>query len=413
MRPKAANEPGGGDLGEAIALEVPDIVAIRRDLHAHPGLAFEELHASEVVRRELSRLGIPFASGLGGTGVVAWIVPEAGAGGDALALRADLDALPIGEETGLPYASRASGCMHACGHDGHTAMLLGAARVLARLRPRLPRPVKLIFQPAEETGSGAARMIEAGALEERIGGFTARRIFGIHGWPELPLGVVATRVGPLLASTDRFRIVVRGKGGHGSSPEATIDPIVAAAHVTVAIQTIVSRNVPPMASAVLSVGSLRAGEAPNVIPDEAVLEGTIRAHDDGTASLVGKRLGEVAEATARAFGAAAAVEVTRAVPPTVNAEEATRFLLDALGGPGSDRVLLLDQPVMASEDFSLYGRHVPACFFFLGLRPPGEEPLPGLHTARFDFHDDALAPGIEAFCRIALHEAHPGRPASP
>jgi amidohydrolase len=392
-------------LAEAIALEVPSLVAIRRDLHAHPGLAFEETHASEVVRRELSRAGIPFAAGIAGTGVVAWILPETPAPHDGIAFRADLDALPIAEEGDLSYASRVPGRMHACGHDGHTTILLGAARVLARLRSRLPRPVKLIFQPAEETGAGAERMIEAGALDERTGGVRIARAFGVHGWPALPLGVVATRPGPLMAATDRFRIVVRGRGGHGSSPEATADPIVAAAHIVAALQTVVSRNVSPLATAVLSVGSFRAGEAPNVIPEEAILEGTIRTHDDGTSALVVRRLEEVAEGTARALGTGAQVEVTRTVPATTNDEEATRFLQEALAtgsAGGLQEVRVLESPVMASEDFSVYGRHVPACFFFLGLRAPGKPPPPGLHTPRFDFNDAAIAPGVEAFCRLAL-----------
>jgi amidohydrolase len=397
-------------LEEAIRSVLAWAREIRHDLHAHPQLAHEETHASAVVRRELEDAGIPFATGVAGTGVVGWILPERGSGsgtgtpGAALALRADLDALPIQEETGLPWASLQPARMHACGHDGHTAMLLGAARVLSGLRSLLPGPVKLIFQPAEERSEGAEAMLAAGALDERIGGFRAAYTFGLHGWPGLPLGAVASRPGPLMASTDAFRISVRGRGGHGSRPDATADPIVAAAHVVCALQTIVSRNVSPLSSGVISVGSLRAGDAPNVIPETARLEGTIRALDDETAATLVARVGEVARGVAAALGASAEVETRRICPVTRNDLEALDLLRRAAKGSSRPGELVdLQDPVMASEDFARYGAASRACFAFLGLGPVDRDGR-GLHTPRFDFDDAALPAGIEILCRLALTE---------
>jgi hippurate hydrolase len=390
-------------LRETIVATLPRIVELRHELHAHPQVAFEETYAAGVIQRELKELEIPFTSGLADTGAVAWLLPEAGRTGPGVALRADLDALPIQEETGLAHASTIPGRMHACGHDGHTAVLLGTARVLARLRDWLRHPVKLLFQPAEEIGAGAERLIEGGALDERTGGFRVGRVFGLHGWPDLPLGVIATRPGPLMASTDLFTVTVRGKGGHGSTPQATVDPIVTAAHLVVAIQSIVSRNVSPLEPAVISVGALHAGDAANVIPESAVLRGTIRAHDDVTAEQIQARLRSIVEHGARALGAEASVSLKRICHPTWNHEDAIGSLRAALEGtPLGGQFRLLESPVMASEDFSCYARRVPACMFFLGLRPEDGAGHPGLHTPRFDFPDAVLATGVETFCRLAL-----------
>jgi amidohydrolase len=283
-------------------------------------------------------------------------------------------------------------------------MLLGAAWVLSRLRARLRRPVKLIFQPAEETGRGARRLIEAGVLDERVGDFRVGSAFGIHGWPDLPQGVTATRPGPLMASTDVFRIVVAGRGGHGSAPHAAVDPILAAAHVVTAIQSVGSRSVHPLLPAVVTVGSFQAGDAANVIPGEARLSGTIRTLDDATAALARRRLQELAESVARAYGAEATVEFPVSIPTTSNDPGAFQYWLEVARSYRDDRsIVVLDDPVMASEDFSEYGRIVPSCFFFLGLRRPGDRDPAGLHTPTFDFNDDVLADGVEMLCRLALH----------
>ena len=391
-------------IGKAIEAEVGELREIRRDLHAHPRLAFEEDHAAEVIRRELTRAGVPFAAGLAGTGIVGWIVPPGVEGRAGIAFRADMDALPIEERTGLPHASKIPGRMHACGHDGHMAVLLGAARVLAKMRGALPRPVKLIFQPAEEPGEGAKGMIEAGALGAAIGGFPLEAIFGLHGWPQAPLGTVAVRPGPFLASTDAFRIRVEGKGGHASAPQDAADPIVAASHIVTALQSIPARDVSPFAQAVITVASIHAGQADNVIPSSATMTGTIRALDEGTAAILCRRLREVAEMTARALRCSAAVEVRRRVAVCANDPGATRRLIEAAGEAlGPERVVEFER-AMGSEDFAFYGALVPACFFFLGLGPPGGRPGPLLHTAEFDFDDAAIPAGVAVFCRLALKE---------
>jgi amidohydrolase len=293
--------------------------------------------------------------------------------------------------------------MHACGHDGHTTILLGAARVLSKLRGELSRPVKLLFQPAEEMECGAERMLEAGALDERTGGIRSEMVFGLHGWPSLPLGAIGFREGPMMASMHRFRLVVSGKGGHASAPQDAQDSVLAAAQIIVASQSIVSRNLSPLESAVLTIASIHAGEADNVIPSSAVLAGTIRALDDGVASRVHHRLAEIAELTAKAHGCSASVEIRDCCPVTMNHGQAVAFLAEKLGrafGPG--RLISLDSPVMGSEDFAFYGRRVPSCYFFLGLRPPDRPDFPRLHTAEFDFNDEALRAGVEAFARLAL-----------
>jgi amidohydrolase len=383
----------------------PELTELRHDLHAHPQLGYEETHAGDLVQRELARLGIPFKAGVAETGVVSWITPtgDAAAEREAVALRADMDALPIEEQTGLPYASQHAGRMHACGHDGHTTILLGAARALVRMRDRLPRPVKLLFQPAEETGAGAARLADAGALDESVGGLAVGRVFGLHGWPELPLGTIATKPGAFFASNDLFRITVTGRGGHAAGPHLGADPIVAAAHLVTAVQSIVSRNVPPTAPAVLTVAKLQAGTAENIIPDRTHLAGTIRAMDEDTRDLLHRRLRESAERSAAGLGCEAAVEIETAYPVTRNAPRATEEALAAArGAAGEANVRVFEHPVMAAEDFAFYGRHVPACFLLLGLRPAEREDYPGLHTSRYDFNDEAIPLGIRLMCRLAL-----------
>ncbi|MEX1090636.1 MAG: amidohydrolase [Phycisphaeraceae bacterium] len=396
------------DLQSLIEPELPALVAIRHDLHAHPQLAFKETYASGVVQRELRAMGIPLVPQVAGTGVVGWIVPEdeAAARQPAVALRADMDALPITEETGLPYASCGEdyrGRMHACGHDGHTTILLGAARVLNKLRSRLPRPVKLIFQPAEEVGGGAQRMIEAGVLDERLGGCAVGRIFGLHGWPGLPLGTIATRPGPMMASTDLFHIKVQGKGGHAAMPHLVRDPILAAAQIITALQSIVSREIPPSVPAVVSVAKFHAGSTENVIPDTAEFAGTIRALDDDTRQLLNRRVGEVAKAVGQAMRCAVTMELTEGYPPTHNdANLAAAVLTTGRQVLGDAAAQTLDRPLTVAEDFAYYGQSVPACFFFLGLRPPDQAAYPALHTPGFDFNDDAIPIAIRMMCALAL-----------
>jgi amidohydrolase len=391
-------------LAQLIAAELPSLVAIRRDLHAHPQLRYQETYASGLVQKELTRLRIPFEAGVAKTGVVAWIVPDGKKSPRAaITLRADMDALPITEETGLSYASQTPGVMHACGHDGHTTILLGTARILSRLRHALPAPVKLFFQPAEEGGAGAAKFVQAGALDERIGGFRVAKIMAVHGDPNREVGTISTMPGPFMAASDLFTITLTGRGGHGAAPQLTADPIVAGAHLVSALQTVVSRNVDPLTPAVLSICKMDAGQAQNVIPEQITLGGTIRTFDKGAAEMIHRRLREISEQTARTYGCACAIDLFNIVPATVNDPRFTEQVLAFCRRIfGSRAVIRLTQPRMGAEDFSYYAQQVPGCFVYVGLCPRGEGPRPGLHTPQFDFNDDALAVGIKLMCSVTL-----------
>lgn len=391
-------------LRDAIARELPELVAIRRDLHAHPEIGYEEHRTSQVVQRELKNAGVEFKPGLaGGTGVFAHI-PSNNAS-KAIGLRADMDALPILETSGLPYASTITGKMHACGHDGHTTMLIGAARVLAKLAKQspLPRPVSFVFQPAEEGGAGGKRMVEDGCLTGKLLGPPIDNMFGLHCWPRLPLGVVGTRVGPLLAASDRFDITVRGVGSHAAFPHASRDPIVAACAIVNALQTIASRNVDPLDSIVVSITMLHAGTAFNVIPPEAVISGTVRTLLPHTQQLAQKRLREIGESVAKGYGCSAELDYRIGYPVTLNHMSMVDIFNEvAKDTLGAERVVDLPQPVMGGEDFAFYSQQVPSCFFVLGLIPHGQKAMPDLHQPDFNFNDDAIATGVEMFCRLAL-----------
>ncbi|QNN21058.1 amidohydrolase [Planctomycetales bacterium ZRK34] len=373
---------------------MPRLIDVRHDLHAHPQLGYQETYAAERVQRELRAAGIDFEAEIAETGIIGRI--DAGEG-PAVALRADMDALPITELNDLPYKSQYEGCMHACGHDGHTAVLIGAAQVLASLRDQLPRPVRLVFQPAEEEGAGAARMIEAGALED-VG-----MMFGIHGVPLLPIGAMATCAGPMMAGTSNFHIKVCGRGGHAAMPQYCADPILAASHVVTALQSIVSRNTDPADPAVVTVGSMHGGQTANVIPDFAELSGTFRTMTDATDDAVAQRITEVAQQTAAAFGCTAEVVIDKGYPALHNAPSAvTVAQRGARAALGDDAVITLPQPVMAGEDFAYYARTVPACFSFIGVRPHDRSDYPSLHSPQYDFTDDAIAIGVKLMCTWAV-----------
>lgn len=396
------------DLKQRIADDLDYLVDLRHELHACPELGYEERQTSARIQQELAAAGVAFKAGLATTGVVAHLPatePQGGRQG-AVALRADIDALPIDEATGKPYASTNPGLMHACGHDGHTTILLGAARALAGM-PR-PRPVTLIFQPAEEGGAGGKVMCEAGALDGEAGaglGPAVDRIFGLHGWPSITVGEIGTRPGPLLASTDEFHITVRGVGGHAAYPHQARDPIVAAAAVVTALQTIASRSVSPVDAVVCTVGRISGGTANNIIPGQVELEGTTRALSDQTRAMAKQRVFELAEGVARAHGCEALVEWHEGYPVTRNDADLTeRFFEVARRAIGEGRVHLTPTPTMGGEDFSYYGQRVPACFFLLGIVPEGQDPTmaPQLHQPDFDFNDDAIPVGVELMCRLAL-----------
>lgn len=377
------------DLSDRIRNLLPELIDLRHDLHAHPEIAFELPRTSGLVAERLHALGLEPRTGVGGCGITA-LIPSDG-GGPTVALRADMDALPMDEETGLPYASQNPGAMHACGHDGHTTILLGAASVLSALRERLPGPVLLIFQPAEEIVRGADAMIRDGALDDPC----PAAILGLHGWPGIPVGTVGLREGALMASADTWDAVIRGKGGHAAHPEGTNDPIVAAAHLITAWQTIASRRTPAVSSVVLTVTRVEAGSAYNIIPPEARLSGTFRTLSTEMRERVPQLMTEVGSNVCRAMGCTLELAVTPGTTVTVNHAGLTRHVATVLG---EDRVRWVDAPSMGGEDFGRFAEVVPGCFLWLGL---GDRPF--CHHPGFDFADEALPVGIEVLCRLALH----------
>jgi len=404
-----AADPLATTLRAAIAHELPALRDIRRDLHRHPELSYQETRTAAVVGADLTRLGIAHKTGLAKTGVVGYLPPTPG---DArafsrtsVALRADMDALPIIEQTGRDYASVHPGIMHACGHDGHTTMLLGAARVLSQL-PHRSRGVTFVFQPAEEGGAGGDRLCKEGALKGDAGGGIGApvgEIFGLHGWPTLDLGTIGTRPGPLLAAVDDFDVTVRGTGAHAAYPHQGRDPIVAACAIVNALQTLASRSVAPLDSVVCTVGQINAGSANNIIPADCRFQGTIRTLRAETRALAKERFFALVQGVAAAHGCVGDITWHESYPVTHNDPALTEvFLSRSEAALGPSRVLRVEQPTMGGEDFSYYGHHVPACFFFLGLKAPGATHVPTLHQPDFDFNDDAMPLGIEMLCRAAL-----------
>ncbi len=395
------------ELDALVGSVLPQIVALRHDLHAHPQTSYEETYASSRVQEALASAGIPFQAGIAQTGVVGWILPTGSprqGSGRAVLLRADMDALPMQEETGLPYASTFPGFMHACGHDGNTAMLVGAATVLARLKDRLPRPVKLLFQPAEEGGAGALRMIEAGALERTIGGVEVGCALALHARGDLPLGCFGTREGAFGARSDEIRITITGRGCHAARPELGADPIVAAAAVVMNLHTIVSRNVPPTDTAVVSLGQVHGGSKDNIIPPVVELNGTVRTFRDEITRLVHGRIEEVVSRTASALGCRGEVRVVEGYPVLVNDPTLTRRALGVVREMlGDDRMIELP-PSMGAEDFAFFAQRVPGCLLDIGMRPPDRAEYPGVHTPQFDFRDEALPLGVKLLCLLALDE---------
>jgi amidohydrolase len=382
---------------------IPEITSVRRHLHQNPELGYEESQTAALVTEHLEASGIRFESGVGKTGVVAYL-PATETTERTIALRADMDALPIQEQTGLPYASQTAGKMHACGHDGHTAILLGAAKTLSAL-PNRKNNVLFLFQPAEEGGAGGKALVDAGVLKGQVIGKPAQVIFGLHGHPDHQVGTVATRVGPLMASAAQFRITVRGKGAHAAYPHGGIDPIVVAAHLVTALQTVASRNVDPLDSVVVTIGQMIAGVAHNVIPETADLNGTLRTLNQETESIARGRIESIVRQLPTAFGASAELVWTEnPYPVTFNDPDATEiFRRVARNCIGESKVHEELHPSMGGEDFSYYGYQIPACFFFLGLLPNGSTEYPNLHSPFFDFNDDAIEPGIQLMTDLALY----------
>ncbi|MBO8165217.1 MAG: amidohydrolase [Brevibacillus sp.] len=371
-----------------------DIVAWRRDFHRHPELSYAESRTAGVVAGFLRQWGLDVREGVNGYGVVADLVGAAP--GKTIALRADMDALAIVEETGLPYASEVPGVMHACGHDGHMAALLGAARVLSGMREKIAGTVRFLFQPAEEIPPGGAKgMIEAGALD----GVDA--IFGLHLWSEYPLGTFYTTLGPMMAAADMFTITVNGKGGHGGLPHKTVDSVVVASHLVMAAQQIISRQIDPLDTGVVTFGTLNSGSAFNVIADSAVLKGTVRSFRPEVREYLQQRLEQTAEAIAQLYGARIQVDYVRGYPPVVNHQaEAQAALAEAEQVFGAQNVGIMP-PNMAGEDFAYYLQNVPGAFCFIGAGQP-DQPVYPHHHPRFVIDERALPLAAEWLCRMAL-----------
>ncbi|MEA2530451.1 MAG: hypothetical protein QOG89_2095 [Thermomicrobiales bacterium] len=380
---------------------LPGVVADRRHLHQHPELGFQEVKTAAFVADRLRALGVEdIKTGIAKTGVTGLIRGTGtGQGADKVVLlRADMDALPIEEENEVDYRSTVPGTMHACGHDAHTAMLLGTTRLLLDRRDRFAGTVKVLFQPAEEGGGGARVMIEEGALENP----KVDAAFGIHVAQDEPIGTVSVRPGPIMAAADRFTIVVQGKGGHGAQPHLCIDPIAVGAQIVAALQTIVSREVDPTEPAVVTVGAFRSGHAANVIPDTAELRGTVRSFNPAVREQLATRIQELVRGIAAAMRAEVEIKYHFGYPPTVNHPEMTEFAQGVLAEVvGADNVL--PAPLhMGAEDFSYFLERVPGCFWFVGSRNPEKGFTWGHHHPKFDIDEDAMAIGMETVTRVVL-----------
>lgn len=377
---------------ESIACLQDEMTRWRRDIHAHPELGFEENRTAEIVAEKLRSFGLEVHCGVGKTGVVG--VLRAGDGTRAIGLRADMDALPIHEANTFAHRSTHDGRMHACGHDGHTTMLLGAAKYLAETR-RFDGVVNFIFQPAEEGIGGARAMIADGLFEK----FPCDAIFGMHNRPGLPLGQFAVRAGPMMAGGAFFDIRVSGKGAHGARPEAGIDPLLVASHITIALQSIVARNVRPLDAAVLSVTKIIGGDAYNVIPQTAQLAGTVRAFTREVMTLIESAMRRVVKGTAEAYGATAELDFRVTFAPTVNDVKEAAFAAGVCAEVvGENNVNRNPNLIAASEDFSFMLEKVPGCYFNIG-NGAGEGACE-VHNPAYDFNDGALALGASVFARI-------------
>ncbi len=371
------------------------IVALRRDIHREPELGFGTERTAEKVLAALDGLPLDVETGVAENGIVATLEGEGD--GRTVALRADTDALPMQEETGLPFASEIEGRMHACGHDGHTGILVGAAHALSGMRDRLSGTVKFIFQPAEEGGGGGKIMVDEGVVED------VSSIFALHLWPGLPFGKVATKTGPIMAAADAFEMEIVASGGHGAMPHLAADAVVIAAQVVTALQTIVSREVDPVEPAVLTVGEIGAGTAFNIIPEKARLGGTVRTLNADLRKRMPWRMEAVARGVAKGMRGDANLDYDFSYPVTVNDEGAAGYALGVAEDLfGAQSVRELPNPSMTAEDFSFYLEKVPGAFIWLGV---GED-VSGLHTPQFAFDEEILPRGSALLAALALEASH-------
>lgn len=395
---------------DSILTQSASIAAVRRDIHAHPELCFEEVRTADLVASKLTEWGIPIHRGMGTTGVVGIVHGrDGGACGRAIGLRADMDALPMQEHNQFEHASRHVGKMHACGHDGHTAMLLAAAQHFARHR-EFDGTVYLIFQPAEEGGGGAREMIKDGLFER----FPMDAVFGMHNWPGMPVGSFAASAGPVMASSNEFRITIRGKGAHAALPHNGIDPVPVACQMVQAFQTIITRNKKPVDAGVISVTMIHTGEATNVVPDSCEIQGTVRTFTLEVLDLIERRMREIAEHTCAAFGAGCEFEFRRNYPPTVNHPAETAFAREVLGDIVGAQRVLDQEPTMGAEDFAYMLQQRPGCYLFIAngdgdhrAMGHGDGPCT-LHNPNYDFNDDLIPLGATFWVRLT--EQWLGRP---
>ncbi len=385
---------------ESILADAQSIATLRRDIHAHPELCFQEDRTSELIAKQLTDWGIPVHRGLGKTGVVG--IVKNGTSKRAVGLRADIDALPMTEHNKFAHASVHAGKMHACGHDGHTAMLLSAAQHLAKHRD-FDGTVYLIFQPAEEGGGGAREMIKDGLFEQ----FPMEAIFGAHNWPGMAAGQFALRSGPVFASSNEFKITLRGKGAHAAMPHNGIDPIPAACQMVQAFQTIITRNKRPIDAGVISVTMIHAGEATNVVPDSCEIQGTVRTFTLEVLDLIERRMRQITEATAEAFEVSCEFSFKRNYPPTINHDAETGFARQQLTEMVGAANVHDFEPTMGAEDFSFFLQKIPGCYFLIGNgdgthREGGHGMGPCmLHNPSYDFNDELIPLGGSMWVRMA------------
>ncbi|GIK54934.1 MAG: amidohydrolase [Chloroflexi bacterium] len=373
-----------------------EMVARRRDLHQYPEMGFEEFRTAGIVAEQLDQLGFEVQRGIGQTGVVALL--DGPHDGPTVMLRFDMDGLPIQEESGQLYASKNAGVMHACGHDGHTSMGLALAKIMAKYREEMHGRIKFVFQPAEEGLGGAFAMIADGVLENPRPDVT----FAMHIWTPEDVGNVRVVEGPCMASSSVFTITIHGFGGHGAAPHLANDPIVAAAHIVTALQSIVSRNINPQESVVVSIGEFRAGATFNVIPDKAILKGTVRSYNNELHRLIYRRILEMATRMAEAFGCKASMETIAIVQAVVNAPEPTAVVRAAAEKiVGADRIM--ERRTMASEDMGFFLDEIPGCYFFIGGRNEEKEYIYPHHHPKFNFDERAMIDGVAIMGEAAAH----------
>jgi len=390
---------------DTIAAQAATIAAVRRDIHAHPELCFEEVRTADLVAHKLTEWGIPLHRGLGTTGVVGIVHGrDGGACGRAIGLRADMDALPMQEFNTFDHASQHPGKMHACGHDGHTAMLLAAAQHLAQHRD-FDGTVYLIFQPAEEGGGGAREMIKDGLFER----FPMEAVFGMHNWPGMAVGQFAVSPGPVMASTSEFKITIRGKGGHAAMPHTGIDPVPIACQMVQSFQTIISRNKKPVDAGVISVTMIHAGEATNVVPDSCELQGTVRTFTLEVLDLIEQRMRQIAQHACAAHDAQCEFAFVRNYPPTVNAPAEAAFARKVMASIVGEANVLAQEPTMGAEDFSYMLQALPGAYCFIA-NGDGDHRAMGhgggpctLHNPSYDFNDALIPLGATYWVRLA-HE---------